>query len=175
MNASKEQSERIAENEKNGVTMLMSGDDIVFMQEALEQAHLAAALGEVPVGAVAVVGSRVIARNYNRIETNKNAGAHAEMLVLQDACRVLDRWRLTDVTLYVTIEPCPMCAMAMVLHRIDRLVYGAAEPKTGAAGSFLNLLNNPDLNHRLQVTPGICADQAADIIKQFFRDRRLPL
>ncbi len=147
-------------------------NDIAFMKEALDQARLAAALGEVPVGAIAVVGSHVIARNHNRIEMNKDASAHAEMLVLQEACRILGRWRLTDVTFYTTIEPCPMCAMAMVLHRVDRIVYGAAEPKTGAAGSFLNLLNNPALNHSLRITPGVCADQAAEIMKQFFRDRR---
>lgn len=151
---------------------IYSENDIIFMQEALEQARLAAALGEVPVGAVAVVGSHVVARNHNRIEMNKDAAAHAEMLVLQESCRILDRWRLSDVTLYITIEPCPMCAMAMVLHRVGRVVYGAAEPKTGAAGSFINLLNNPVLNHRLRITPGVCAEQAAEIMKRFFRDRR---
>lgn len=146
--------------------------DIVFMQEALEQARLAIELGDVPVGAVAVVDSRVIARNHNRIELDRDAAAHAEMLVLREACRILGRWRLNDVTLYVTIEPCPMCAMAMVLHRVERVVYGASEPKTGAAGSFLNLLNNPVLNHRVRVTPGVCAGDASDIMKRFFRGRR---
>jgi len=147
--------------------------DEYFMNEALEQARLAAAAGEVPVGCVAVAGQEVIARNHNRIEMEKDAAAHAEMLVLRETCRILDRWRLDDVTLYVTIEPCPMCAMAMIFHRICRVVYGATEPKTGAAGSFLNLLQNPDLNHRVRVTPGVADVEAAEIMKAFFQKRRV--
>ena len=150
----------------------MADTDVQLMQEALEQARLAAAAGEVPVGAVAVAGGRIVARNHNRIEVDRDATAHAEMLVLREAAAALGRWRLDDVTLFVTIEPCPMCAMAMVFHRILRIVYGAPEPRTGAAGSFLNLLQNPDLNHRLIVSPGICADEASALMKCFFRNRR---
>jgi tRNA(adenine34) deaminase len=148
------------------------GKHDVFMREALNQARMAASIGDVPVGAVAVVNNRIIAGNCNRIETNRDAAAHAEMLVLHDTCRILDRWRLDDVTLYVTVEPCPMCAMAMILHRIPRLVYGAPEPKTGAAGSFINLMQNPRLNHQIQVIPGVCMDEAAKLMTQFFKNRR---
>lgn len=150
----------------------MADTDILMMQEALEQARLAAAAGEVPVGAVAMAGDRIVARNHNRIETDQDATAHAEMLVLREAAAGLGRWRLDDITLYVTIEPCPMCAMAMVFHRIRRVVYGAPEPRTGAAGSFVNLLQNPDLNHRISVTPGVCAEEASALMQSFFRNRR---
>lgn len=150
----------------------VSDSDILFMREALEQARFAAEMGDVPVGAVAVADHRIIARNFNRVEAGANAAAHAEMLVLSEAGRVLGRWRLDDVTIYVTIEPCPMCAMAMVLHRIRRVVYGAPEPRMGAAGSFINLLQNPDLNHRIAVTPCVCFDEAAGLMKTFFRNRR---
>lgn len=150
----------------------MADTDVQLMQEALEQARLAAAAGEVPVGAVAVANDRIIARNHNRIETDQDATAHAEMLVLREAASTLGRWRLDDVTLYVTIEPCPMCAMAMVFHRIRRVVYGAPEPRTGGAGSFVNLLQNPDLNHRVSVTPGVCSAEASTLMQTFFRNRR---
>lgn len=150
----------------------MADTDILMMQESLEQARLAAAAGEVPVGAVAVAGERIIACNHNRIEIDQDATAHAEMLVLREAAAALGRWRLDDVTLYVTIEPCPMCAMAMVFHRIRRVVYGSPEPRTGGAGSFVNLLQNPDLNHRVSVTPGVCAEEASALMQSFFRNRR---
>ncbi|MBN1296917.1 nucleoside deaminase [bacterium] len=146
--------------------------DLLYMTAALEQARLAAAKGEVPVGAVAVTGDGIIARAHNRIELNRDAAAHAEMLVLREACRVLDRWRLIDVTLFVTVEPCPMCAMALVLHRVARVVFGASEPRTGAAGSFTNLLTNPAMNHAVDVTAGVCREEASELMKIFFRNRR---
>ena len=146
--------------------------DILFMHTALEQARFASQLGEVPVGAVSVCENRIIARNHNRIETDHDATAHAEMLVLRETANTLDRWRLDDVTIYVTIEPCPMCAMAMVFHRLQRIVFGAPEPKTGAAGSFLNLMQNPAMNHRIIVSPGVCSDEASTLMKSFFQNRR---
>jgi len=146
--------------------------DITYMNLALEQAQKAAALGEVPVGAIAVYKGKIIAENHNRIEIDKNASAHAEMLVLRQACNHLDRWRLDDVTIYVTVEPCPMCAMAMVLHRIRRVVFATSEPRTGAGGSFINLLQNPALNHTMEMTAGICREQASQLMKHFFQTRR---
>ena len=149
-----------------------SRNDIVWMRMALEQGQKAAELGEVPVGAVAVADGQVIAAGHNLVETNTDAAAHAEMRVLREACRKLGRWRLDNVTLYVTIEPCPMCAMAMVLHRVKRVVFAAAEPRTGAGGSFLNLLNNPDLNHQVEVTAGVCREEAVRLMKVFFARKR---
>ncbi|HPQ42540.1 MAG TPA: tRNA adenosine(34) deaminase TadA [bacterium] len=152
--------------------MMNTETDITWMTAALEEARLAADLGEVPVGAVAVAGGEIIARAHNRIELDRDAAAHAEMLLLHEVCRILDRWRLSDVTVYVTVEPCPMCAMALVLHRVARVVFGAPEPRTGAAGSFINLLTNPALNHAVAVTAGVCRDDASELMKAFFRNRR---
>lgn len=152
--------------------MTRQDTDIAWMTAALEQARLAADLDEVPVGAVAVAGGEIIARAHNRIELDRDASAHAEMLVLRESCRVLDRWRLSDVTVYVTIEPCPMCSMALVLHRVARVVFAASEPRTGAAGSFINLLTNPVLNHSVAVSAGVCRDDASALMKAFFRNRR---
>lgn len=147
-------------------------NDEYYMEQALLEAKKAASAGDVPVGAVAVIGGKVIARGHNRIEQDCDAAAHAEMLVLRETCNQLNRWRLDDVTIYVTIEPCPMCAMAMVLHRIKRVVFAASEPRTGAAGSFVNLLRNPELNHMVEITSGVCRDRAVELIKCFFRTRR---
>jgi len=152
--------------------MTASHTDIAWMTAALNQGRMAADLGEVPVGAVAVAGGEITARAHNRIELDRDAAAHAEMLLLRDVCRILNRWRLDEVTVYVTVEPCPMCAMALVLHRVARVVFGAPEPRTGAAGSFINLLNNPALNHAVEVTAGVCRDDAAELMQTFFRNRR---
>lgn len=146
--------------------------DITFMTAALIQAQRAADIGEVPVGAIVVYDGGIIARDHNRIEIDKSAAAHAEMLVLRQACKKLDCWRLDGATVYVTIEPCPMCAMAMVLHRVERVVFAASEPRIGAAGSFLNLLRNPALNHTVIVTAGVCREDASNLMKTFFRSRR---
>ena len=150
----------------------MTDFDGIFMAEALAEARKAFDAGEVPVGAVAVANGEILVTAHNLVERLKDASAHAELLVMKKAAAVLDRWRLDDVTLYVTIEPCPMCAMAMVLFRIPRLVYAAPEPRTGAAGSFIDLVNSPQLNHRLQVTGGVCEASAADLMKRFFQNRR---
>ncbi len=142
------------------------------MMEALEEARKAYAAGEVPVGAVAVRDGEILLRAYNMVERLKDASAHAEMLVLKKAAAYLDRWRLNDIDLYVTVEPCPMCAMAMVLFRVRRVVFGAPEPRTGAGGSFIELLDNPALNHRIEVVPGVMAEESAELLRSFFRDRR---
>ena len=147
-------------------------DDRVYMQLALEQAQLAFALGEVPIGAVLVMDGEVIARAHNRRETWHDATAHAELMVIQEACKTLGRWRLSGATLYVTIEPCTMCAGAMVLARVDRVVYGSPDPKAGAAESLFNVVDNRALNHRLQVTAGVMEEECRDIMKAFFRQRR---
>lgn len=143
-----------------------------WMREALTEAETAIQFGEVPVGAVIVHQNKIIARAHNEMESLKDASAHAEMLALRRASATLGRWRLDDVDLYVTLEPCPMCAMAMVLFRIRRLVFGASEPKTGSAGSFLNLVEDSRLNHQIIVTGGICASEASEMMVRFFRARR---
>lgn len=147
-------------------------DDNYYMGLALEEARDAYALGEIPIGAVLVIDGEVIASAHNRRETWHDATAHAELIVIQQACRKLTRWRLTGATLYVTIEPCPMCAGALVNSRIDRLVYGSADYKAGAVESIFNVVQNDALNHRLEVTAGVRADECAAVMKEFFRERR---
>ena len=147
-------------------------EDRDFMREALEIARAAAAAGEVPVGAVAVCEGRVVGRGANAREGARDPTAHAELLAIQEAARTLGRWRLTGVTIYVTLEPCAMCAGAMVLARIDRLVYGAADPKAGAAGSLLDLAADERLNHRFPVERGVLAAEAGELLRAFFKARR---
>ena len=144
-----------------------------FMREALRQAAGAYEAGEVPVGAVIVHGGRVIARAFNQVELLKDATAHAEMLALTQAEEVMGDWRLTGCTLYVTKEPCPMCAGAVVHTRLARVVYGARDPKAGAAGSAMNLLQFPTLNHRCEITSGVCEKECRDLLQNFFTDQRL--
>ena len=139
---------------------------------ALAEAEQAAAEGEVPIGAVLVFAGEVIAQAHNRRETDHDATAHAEMLVIREACRKLKRWRLTGATLYVTIEPCPMCAGALVMSRVDRLVYGSPDFRAGAVESIFNVVQHPSLNHRLAVTAGVRQDECAAAMQAFFRDRR---
>ena len=124
------------------------------------------------MGAVLVVDGEIIASRGNERERRHDPTAHAEMLVLRDAAAVLGGWRVQGATLYVTLEPCAMCSGAMVLARIDRLVYGACDPKTGAAGSVMDLVRHPALNHRLEVTTGVCAAESADLLRGFFEERR---
>ena len=147
-------------------------NDFEFMGLALAEAGQAASEGEVPIGAVLVFAGEVIARAHNRRETDKDATAHAEMLVIRDACRKLGRWRLTGATLYVTIEPCPMCAGALVMSRIDRLVYGSPDFRAGAVESIFNVVQHPALNHRLAVTAGVRQEECAAAMQAFFRERR---
>ncbi len=142
------------------------------MREALALAREAGARGEVPVGAVAVFEGRIVGRGANGREAKNDPTAHAELLAIQAAARTLGRWRLTGVTLVVTLEPCAMCAGAMVLARIDRLVYGASDPKAGAVGSLMDLSQDPRLNHRFPVERGLLADEAGELLRSFFRERR---
>src|SRR5436190_22310600 len=149
--------------------------DQFFMGEALRQAAKACEAGEVPIGAVVVRNGRIIARAYNQVEMLKDATAHAEMLALTQAEESVGDWRLTDCTLYVTKEPCPMCAGAIVHVRLARVVFGAADPKAGAAGSALNLLQFPTLNHRCPITGGVREPECRALLKTFFAEQRQKL
>jgi tRNA(adenine34) deaminase len=142
------------------------------MREALALAREAGERGEVPVGAVAVLEGRIVGRGANARESARDPTAHAELLAIQEAARTLGRWRLSGVTLVVTLEPCTMCAGAMVLARIDRLVYGAPDPKAGAVGSLMDLSQDPRLNHRFPVERGVLAEEAGELLRAFFRARR---
>lgn len=142
------------------------------MAEALRQAQKAQDRGEVPVGAVLVRNGRIIARAYNQVECLKDATAHAEMLVLTAGQAEVGDWRLTDCTLYVTKEPCPMCAGALIHTRVRRVVFGMSDPKSGAAGGQLNLLQHPQFNHRCEVRAGVLAEEAYAIMRDFFLDKR---
>ena len=142
------------------------------MREALALAREAGERGEVPVGAVALFEGRIVGRGANARESAKDPSAHAELLAIQETARTLGRWRLAGVTLVVTLEPCAMCAGAMVLARIDRLVYGATDPKAGAVGSLMDLSQDPRLNHRFPVERGVLADEAGELLRAFFRARR---
>ncbi|QSQ19398.1 nucleoside deaminase [Pyxidicoccus parkwayensis] len=147
-------------------------DDEAFMRQALALAREAAELGEVPVGAVAVHDGKVIGTGFNRREVDRHPLAHAEMLAMDAAARSLGVWRLSGVTLYVTLEPCAMCAGALVQSRVTRLVFGTTDPKAGAVGSLYNLAEEPRHNHRLQVTSGILADESRLLLKTFFERLR---
>jgi len=146
--------------------------DHFFMGEALRQAARAYDAKEVPIGAVIVRAGRIIARSHNQVERLKDATAHAEMLALTQAEEVAGDWRLTDCTLYVTKEPCPMCAGAIVHVRLPRVVFGASDPKGGAAGSALNLLQFPTLNHRCEITAGVREGECRDLLRAFFAEQR---
>ena len=147
--------------------------DHYFMGEALRQAARAYETEEVPVGAVIVREGRIIARAWNQVELLKDATAHAEMLALTQAQEAVGDWRLTDCTLYVTKEPCPMCAGAMVHTRLARVVFGACDPKGGAAGGALNLLQFPTLNHRCEITAGVRLDECRALLQSFFAGQRV--
>jgi len=143
-----------------------------WMAEALAEARLAAAEGEVPIGAVVVCEGRIVGRGRNARERLRDPTAHAEILALQEAARTLGRWRLTGAAIYATLEPCPMCAGALVNARIDRLVYAVPDPKAGAAGTLFDLPRDPRLNHRVEVTSGVLAEECGALLKEFFRARR---
>ena len=142
------------------------------MREALQQAQKAVEANEVPVGAIIVRAGKIIARAYNQVELLKDATAHAEMLALTQAEAAVGDWRLTDCDLYVTKEPCPMCAGALVHTRVRRLIFGCADPSAGAAGSVMNLLQMPAFNHRCDVVSGVLQDECVAILQNFFRKRR---
>ena len=146
--------------------------DHYFMGEALRQAVRAFQAEEVPIGAVVAREGRIIARAFNQVETLKDATAHAEMLAVTQAEDAVGDWRLNDCTLYVTKEPCPMCAGALVHARLGRVVFGAADPKAGAAGSALNLLQFPTLNHRCEITAGVREPECRALLQSFFAQQR---
>ena len=150
----------------------MPGIDELYMTEALKEARKALEKNEVPVGAVVVHRGRIIARAHNQIKMLKDPTAHAEMIAITQAAAYLENERLLDTTLYATIEPCPMCAGAMVLGRVKRLVYGADDPKAGAAGSVVQLTDNPKLNHRITVGKGVLQEECAGILREFFKKKR---
>ena len=147
-------------------------NDERYMRLALEEAEAAAAEGEVPIGAVVVCDGQVVARAHNRREGDADPSAHAEFLAMVEAARALGRWRLTGCTVYVTLEPCLMCAGLMVNARVDRCVYGAADPKGGAVGTLFDVSHDERLNHEFEVTSGVLADEAAGLLREFFRARR---
>ncbi|MDI6843296.1 MAG: tRNA adenosine(34) deaminase TadA [Anaerosomatales bacterium] len=146
--------------------------DVAYMTIALEEARAAAEEGEVPIGAVVVCDGAVIARAHNRRETDADPTAHAEMIAIREAARKLGRWRLSDCTVYVTLEPCPMCAGAMHQARIERLVFGARDPKAGAVGTLYDLSSDERLNHRFTVTSGVLAEECAAVLRRFFERLR---
>jgi tRNA(adenine34) deaminase len=146
--------------------------DRQFMQQALEQAGLAALAGEVPVGAVIVRNGEVIARSFNQPITNHDPSAHAEMLALRQAALLAENYRLPGTTLYVTLEPCIMCAGAMLHARVDRVVYGATDPKTGAAGSILDVFSSKQINHQTVIEGGTMAEECGQLLRDFFKERR---
>ena len=150
----------------------MISPDEHYMREALELAARAGTLGEVPVGAVAVHDGKVVGRGFNLRETDRDPFAHAELRAMAQASRALDAWRLTGVSVFVTLEPCAMCAGAMVQARVERLVFGARDPKAGAVGSLYNLLEEPRHNHRVQVSEGLLAEECGGILRDFFQALR---
>jgi tRNA(adenine34) deaminase len=150
----------------------MTGADETFMRRAIELAREAEAAGEVPVGAVIVHDGQILAEGFNRPISTHDPTAHAEMVTLRAAAARIDNYRLTGTTLYVTLEPCAMCAGAMVHARVTRLVYAATDPRAGAAGSVFNVVQNSALNHRLEVVPGVLADECGSLLRDFFVARR---
>ena len=146
--------------------------DLDAMQAALAEARTAASAGEVPIGAIVVREGMVIAGGQNRVMRDCDPTAHAEIVAMRAAAQALGNYRLNGCTLYVTLEPCAMCAGAMIHARLDRLVFAAADPKAGAAGSVISLINHPRLNHQMQVEQGILADESSELLKGFFRERR---
>lgn len=146
--------------------------DEVFMRRALELARLAQTREEVPVGAVLVRDGAILTEGCNEVEMRQDATAHAEMLAIAEAQSLLKTWRLNGTTLYVTKEPCPMCAGALAHVRVDRIVFGVSDPKAGACGGAFDLFALPGLNHRCEVTPGVLRDESLALLQEFFRERR---
>ena len=151
---------------------ILEKTDQDYMRLALREAQAAFDADEAPVGAIIVHDGRIIGRAHNQKELLRDPTAHAEMLAITQACESLDNWRLAEAAMYVTLEPCAMCAGAMVLARLGRLVYGAGDPKAGACGSVIDLVRNPRLNHRVEVTAGVLADECGAILSDFFQAKR---
>jgi len=150
----------------------VTNQDEQFMQLAIESAKIAEENGDVPIGAIIVHNDTIIAKAYNQREQLQDPTAHAEIIALTQAAAALENWHLNGCTIYVTLEPCPMCAGALVLSRMDRLVYGCDDPKTGACKSLYNIVQDDRLNHRLEVTSGVLADECSQILQEFFERRR---
>ena len=148
-------------------------EDEQFMKLAIEQAKIAEENGDVPIGAVIVYENQIIGKAYNQREQLRDPTAHAEIIALTQAAAARQSWRLNGCTMYVTLEPCPMCAGALVLARMDRLVYGCDDPKTGACGSLYNIVQDERLNHRLEVTSGVLQEQCREQLQEFFAKRRI--
>ena len=151
---------------------MRSRDDESWMEQALEQARLAAQAGEVPVGALVIKDGEIIGLGHNRNLLDHDPAAHAEIIALRQAAARLGNHRLTGCEMFVTIEPCAMCAGALVHARLARLVYGTSDPKAGAAGSVLQVLNHPGLNHKMEVRSGVLAEKCSEILQKFFREKR---
>jgi tRNA(adenine34) deaminase len=150
-----------------------SSEDLGFMRVALEQASHATLIGEVPIAAVLVHRGSILAQSHNYREVWQDPTAHAEMIVIREGAKALGSWRLTDTTLYVTLEPCAMCLGAIILARIPYLVFGARDPKAGSCGSVLNFANEPHLNHRVEVLGGVLEEESQQLLKQFFKELRV--
>ncbi|KOC19393.1 tRNA adenosine(34) deaminase TadA [Bacillus velezensis] len=147
-------------------------NDEYYMREAIKEAKKAEAKGEVPIGAVLVLHDEIVARAHNLRETEQRSLAHAEMLAIDEACRRLGTWRLEDAVLYVTLEPCPMCAGAVVLSRVDKVVFGAFDPKGGCTGTLMNLLQEERFNHQAEVVSGVLGEECGEMLSAFFRKLR---
>lgn len=157
-----------------GATNLNSEqEDQAWMYKAIEEAKKAELIGEVPIGAIIVKDGEIIGKGYNLRETKHDPTAHAEMVAIREACDQIGAWRLLDCTLYVTLEPCPMCAGAIIQSRVKRVVYGTSDPKAGCAGTLMNLLQEPRFNHETELTMGVLQSECSDILTQFFRKLRL--
>lgn len=161
----------VSENKEKGQRK-MTDTDAKYMKEAIRQAKKAYAIGEVPIGCVIVRDGKIISRGYNRRTIDRNTLAHAELAAIKKASKKLDDWRLEGCTMYVTLEPCQMCAGALVQSRIDRVVVGCMNPKAGCAGSILNLLQMPEFNHQVELETGVLEEECSQMMKDFFRELR---
>jgi tRNA(adenine34) deaminase len=157
---------------QSGSAAAMTENDEILMRAALAEARAAAEAGEVPIGAVAAMGGAIVARGQNRVLRDCDPTAHAEVVAIRAAAQAVANYRLLDCQLFVTLEPCAMCAGAMIHARLGRLIYGASDPKAGAVGSVLEVLNHPKLNHQMAVTGGILAEECGELLREFFRERR---
>ncbi|MBM7622437.1 tRNA(adenine34) deaminase [Bacillus tianshenii] len=151
---------------------MQENTDEWFMKQAIEEAKKAEELAEVPIGAVIVKDGEIIAKAHNLRETTQRSITHAEILAIDDACKRLGTWRLEDTTLYVTLEPCPMCAGAIVLSRVQKVVFGAMDPKAGCAGTLMNLLDEPRFNHQTEIVSGVLGEECGALLSDFFRKLR---
>ena len=158
--------------EKDAPEVTAAPEDIRYMKEAIRQAKKAAALGDVPIGCVIVYQGNIIGRGYNRRMADKTVPAHAEIIAIRKACRKMGDWRLEDCTMYVTLEPCPMCAGAIVQARISNVVIGCMNPKAGCAGSVLDMLHEEGFNHQVETKINVCREECSGMLSQFFKDLR---